>query len=124
MKQVWSIPANRRFRAGRQPTCRSLFGLGIERHKLYILSASLAPRPPLTIIKLSDNFGQYVLTLKCECGYVRNAQPRTLEAIAGWDASLQGGREAIAMFSMRQAPMHGYRETGNQVRWLDRLLRY
>jgi hypothetical protein len=46
-------------------------------------------RPPLTIITLSDNFGQYVLTLKCECGHVRNAQPRTLAAIAGWDASLQ-----------------------------------
>jgi hypothetical protein len=41
------------------------------------------------IIKLSDNFGQYVLTLKCECGHVRNPQPRTLAAIAGWDAPLQ-----------------------------------
>jgi hypothetical protein len=49
----------------------------------------MPPRPPLTIVKLSDNFGQYVLTLKCECGHVRNAQPRTLAAIAGWDASLQ-----------------------------------
>ena len=48
----------------------------------------MPPRPSLTIVKLSDNFGQYVLTLKCECGHTRNAQPRTLAAIVGWDASL------------------------------------
>jgi hypothetical protein len=48
----------------------------------------MPPRPPLTIIKLSDNFGQYVLTLKCACGHTRTAQPRTLAALAGWDARL------------------------------------
>jgi hypothetical protein len=48
----------------------------------------MPPRPPLTIVKLSDNFGQYVLTLKCACGHTRTAQPRTLAALAGWDALL------------------------------------
>lgn len=45
-------------------------------------------RPPLTIIKLSDHFGQYVLTLKCACGHTKTEQPRTLAALAGWDALL------------------------------------
>jgi hypothetical protein len=48
----------------------------------------MPPRPPLTIIKLSDNFGQYVLTLKCECGHTRTAQPKTPAALAGWEATL------------------------------------
>jgi hypothetical protein len=48
----------------------------------------IPPRPPLNIVKLSDNFGQYVLTLKCECGHTRTAQPQTLAALAGWDALL------------------------------------
>ena len=48
----------------------------------------MPPRPPLTIVKLSDNFGQYVLTLKCACGHTRIAKPKTLAGMAGWDASL------------------------------------
>ena len=48
----------------------------------------MPPRPPLTIKKLSDNFGQYVLTLKCACGHARTARPSTLAALAGWDAVL------------------------------------
>jgi len=35
----------------------------------------IPPRPPLTVVKLSDHFGQYVLTLKCECGYSRTTLP-------------------------------------------------
>jgi hypothetical protein len=35
----------------------------------------MPPRPPLTVVRLSDHFGQYVLMLKCECGM---AQPKTL----------------------------------------------
>jgi hypothetical protein len=46
----------------------------------------MPPRPPITVVKLSDHFGQYVLTLKCECGHTRTAQPQTLAALAGWDA--------------------------------------
>jgi hypothetical protein len=48
----------------------------------------MPPRPPLTVVKLSDHFGQYILTLKCECGHTRTAQPQTLAALAGWDALL------------------------------------
>jgi hypothetical protein len=48
----------------------------------------IPPRPPLNVIKLSDHFGQYVLMLTCECGHTRTAQPRTLAALAGWDALL------------------------------------
>ena len=47
----------------------------------------MPPRPPLSVVKLSDHFGQYVLTLKCECGHTRIAQPQTLAALAGWDAN-------------------------------------
>jgi hypothetical protein len=48
----------------------------------------MPPGAPLTVVKLSDHFGQYVLTLKCECGHTRTEQPQTLAAIAGWDALL------------------------------------
>src|SRR6267154_2470045 len=48
----------------------------------------MPPRPPLTVVKLSDHFGQYVLVLKCECGHTRTAQPKTLAGLAGWDAVL------------------------------------
>jgi hypothetical protein len=48
----------------------------------------MPPRKTPTVIRLSDNFGQYVLILKCECGHVRTAQPRTLAGLAGWDALL------------------------------------
>jgi hypothetical protein len=48
----------------------------------------MPPRPPLTVVKLSDHFGQYVLTLKCHCGHTRIAQPQTLAQWAGWDAAL------------------------------------
>jgi hypothetical protein len=48
----------------------------------------MPPRPPLTVVKLSDHFGQYVLLLRCSCGHTRTAQPQTLAALAGWDALL------------------------------------
>ena len=47
-------------------------------------AAALAPY----VVRLSDNFGQYVLTLKCACGHNRTAQPHTLARLAGWDALL------------------------------------
>ena len=52
------------------------------------LSQVIPLRPPLKIEKLSDNFGQFVITLRCECGHARNANPKTLAGIAGWDAKL------------------------------------
>ena len=41
------------------------------------------------IDKLSDEFGQYTLVLKCaECGHERKAEPMTLGRLCGWDARL------------------------------------
>jgi hypothetical protein len=42
----------------------------------------------LKIEKLSDEFGQYLIYLKCECGHIRRCHPHTLAAFAGWDAQL------------------------------------
>jgi len=40
--------------------------------------------------KLSDEFGQYTLILRCAaCGYERLAQPHTLGRLCGWDARLE-----------------------------------
>lgn len=42
------------------------------------------------IIKLSDEFGQYTLVLKCaQCGHERKAEPTTLGRLCGWDAKLE-----------------------------------
>ena len=42
------------------------------------------------IDKLSDEFGQYTLVLKCaECGHERKAEPLTLGRLCGWDARLE-----------------------------------
>ncbi len=42
------------------------------------------------IEKLSDEFGQYTLILKCAaCGHERTAQPHTLARLCGWDARLE-----------------------------------
>jgi hypothetical protein len=41
------------------------------------------------IDKLSDEFGQYLLILKCaECGHERASDPHTLGRLCGWDAKL------------------------------------
>jgi hypothetical protein len=41
------------------------------------------------IEKLSDEFGQYTLVLKCaSCGHERITQPNTLGRLCGWDAKL------------------------------------
>jgi hypothetical protein len=42
----------------------------------------------LHIEKLSDEFGQYVIYLRCECGHIRRCHPHTLAAFAGWEAKL------------------------------------
>jgi hypothetical protein len=43
----------------------------------------------LKIIKLSDEFGQYVLLLTCTaCNHTRRAYPASLAAFAGWEAKL------------------------------------
>jgi hypothetical protein len=42
----------------------------------------------LHIEKLSDEFGQYEIHLRCECGHSRRCHPHTLAAFAGWEAKL------------------------------------
>jgi len=40
--------------------------------------------------KLSDEFGQYILVIKCAaCGHERTAEPRTVGRLCGWDARLE-----------------------------------
>ncbi|SRR6266851_4054186 len=42
------------------------------------------------IDKLSDEFGQYTLVLRCSaCGHERTAEPHTLGRMCGWDAKLE-----------------------------------
>jgi hypothetical protein len=42
------------------------------------------------INRLSDEFGQYTLVMKCsECGHERKAEPLTLGRLCGWDARLE-----------------------------------
>ena len=48
----------------------------------------MPPRLPLTVVKLSDHFGQYVLTINCACGHTRIAQPQTLARLARIDPQL------------------------------------
>jgi hypothetical protein len=43
----------------------------------------------LNIQKLSDEYGQYVIYLKCSCGHIRRCHPHTLAAFAGWEARLE-----------------------------------
>jgi hypothetical protein len=44
----------------------------------------------LKINKLSDEFGQYELHLKCEsCLHERKTVPHTLAKLCGWDARLE-----------------------------------
>lgn len=48
----------------------------------------MPPRQPLTVVRLADHFGQYIITIKCQCGHTRQARPKTFAALAGWDALL------------------------------------
>jgi hypothetical protein len=79
----------------------------------------MPPRPPLTVVKLSDHFGQYVLTLRCECGHTRTAQPKTLAVLAGWGCAAGGCREAVALLTVREATMQRHRAARGKTRWLS-----
>jgi hypothetical protein len=47
-------------------------------------------RRTFKVDKLSDEFGQYDLLLKCgACGHERRIAPRTLANFCGWDARLE-----------------------------------
>lgn len=52
------------------------------------LSLMMPPRPPLTVVKLSDHFGQYVIVIECVCGHVRTTRPQTLAKLSSWDTKL------------------------------------
>ena len=42
------------------------------------------------VVKLSDEFGQYILVMTCSrCGHERTAQPLVLGRLLGWDAKLE-----------------------------------
>jgi hypothetical protein len=43
----------------------------------------------LQITQLSDEFGQSIIYLRCDCEYPSPQSPHTLAAVAGWDADLQ-----------------------------------
>jgi hypothetical protein len=58
----------------------------------------MPPRQPLTVVRLADHFGQYVLILTCACGHSRTAQPRTLAALVGWDALLTDAVRRLRCF--------------------------
>jgi hypothetical protein len=46
-------------------------------------------RKPL-VRRLSDQFGDYLLVLKCaKCQHVRSTEPVALAKIVGWDATLE-----------------------------------
>ncbi len=52
---------------------------------------------PLTVDKLSDHGGQYILLLKCgQCGHIREAQPEVFARIAGWEVPLATIRKRVA----------------------------
>jgi hypothetical protein len=54
------------------------------------LPKSLPMRRAPKVIKLSDEFSQYELILKCgACGHERRIAPRTLANFCGWDARLE-----------------------------------
>lgn len=48
----------------------------------------MPPRQPLTVVRLADHLGQYIITIRRECGHTRTARPKTSAALAGWDALL------------------------------------
>ena len=79
----------------------------------------MPPRPPLNVIKLSDHFGQYVLTISCECGHTRTARPQTLARFAGgWDALLVDVVKANEMLAMWRPEMQRERAPGDKARRL------
>jgi len=65
------------------PSCNWMDATPVGRQQSCSMSAGFH------IDKLSDEFGQYTLVLKCaECGHERKAEPLTLGRLCGWDARL------------------------------------
>ena len=70
--------------------------------------------------KLSDEFGQYDLVLKCEaCGHERRVVPKSLANVCGWEAELEDvtrrlrcskcGERRCAARAFPSMPPRGYR---------------
>lgn len=56
---------------------------------LATIAGMMPPRQLLTVVKLSDHGGQYVLMLKCShCGHTREARPELFARLAGWETPL------------------------------------
>jgi ribosomal protein L44E len=80
--------------ACRQTGCKSLYSIGgglqLDGRKPGRAATILGMSAGFHIDKLSDEFGQYSLVLKCaECGHERKAEPLTLGRLCGWDARLE-----------------------------------
>jgi hypothetical protein len=68
----------------------------------------------LKIVKLTDEGGQYLVILKCECGHTRRCYPHTLAALAGgWDANLAdvARRMRCSKCNQKKCTAHAMRET-------------
>ncbi len=52
-------------------------------------------RRPFHVERLSDEFGQYVLTLKCACGHERRTTPQTLSKLCGWEAATRRMSQSV-----------------------------
>jgi translation initiation factor 2 beta subunit (eIF-2beta)/eIF-5 len=76
------------------------------------------------IVKLSDEFGQYVLIIKCEaCGHERSSDPHTLGKLCGWDAKLADvasrmrcskcGKKQCALRAIAPTRPRGYKSLPN-----------
>lgn len=78
----------------------------------------IPPRPQIKVVKLADNFGQYIVVIRCECGHNREARPSTFAAIAGWDALLSDVVKRLRCSEMRQAQMQRHDAGGHQARRL------
>jgi hypothetical protein len=55
---------------------------GLRESGFRAIAATMMPlRRPITVAKLSDHFGHYVLNLMCKCGHTRTAQPKTMQGL-------------------------------------------
>jgi rRNA maturation protein Nop10 len=74
--------------------CKCLYSVAILLHldgrRPHPAATIPCMHPGFHIDKLSDEFGQYTLVLKCaECGHERKAEPLSLSRMCGWDARLE-----------------------------------
>jgi hypothetical protein len=78
---------------------------------------------PLTVDKLSDEFGQYEILLTCECGHTRRCYPHTLAPFAGWDAKLEDVARRMRCSICGAKKCAGPRCAANCAAWTQESLR-